>query len=134
MIITVESMTPPVLVLTFTKKELEHELFKTVMNKLYRANDLDAHKEDETVTIQLDGTYRIIGEQVDTIRELWCGDVTYTYKEELTTKDGQPIPDKKDLTNCPCFIIGETEPEPETVEEEVKEPDLTPLETTEEVK
>jgi hypothetical protein len=40
-----------------------------------------------------ESTYNVIGQSVDDIRQMWCGDV---------------IPDS-DLSGCPCFILGQTD-------------------------
>ena len=90
--------------LTFTPTELTHPLFHSVLNKMYASNDYDAHKHQEDINVDLPetSTYTIIGSTVDILRELWCGDVVFQYDP-----DGNQLP--KDLTGCPCFIIGQTD-------------------------
>lgn len=96
---------PIVLQLVFTESELTNSLFTTVLNKMYNSNDYDASKKDNDVTVtNLDAnTFQVLGESIDEIRELWCGDV---------------IQDpNKDLGKCPCFILGDydkpVDPNPE---------------------
>jgi hypothetical protein len=121
MIINVLSLLPVVdLQLVFTPEELEHPLFYSTMSKMYDSEEYIAHKKNENVNITLNttnNTFEILGKSVDEIRELWCGDVEYTYEEGLTDDEGNPIPDPKDLSHCPCFVLGETD-------EEAPEPDI----------
>jgi hypothetical protein len=81
--------------LTFTTDELTSSLFKSTLNKMYNSDDYDTHKHGDDVNVDLgeESTYNIIGQSVDDIRQMWCGDVS---------------PDS-DLTGCPCFIIGLTD-------------------------
>jgi hypothetical protein len=52
---------------------------------------------------------QVLGRQVDILREEYCGDVQNTYEDDLKDDEGNPIPDNKDLSDCPCFKIGETD-------------------------
>lgn len=122
MIINVLSVDPVVdLQLVFTQEELEHPLFQNTMSKMYDNDDYIAHKKNENVNITLNttnNTFEILGRSVDEIRELCCGDVKYTYNEGLTDTQNNPIPDPKNLTSCPCFVLGEVD-EPDTPEPDI---------------
>lgn len=102
MIITIKQAEPSILQLTFTANELKNSLFTATLNKMYNSTDYDVHKsgDDVDVTNIVQNTFEVVGQAVDSIRELWCGDVVFSYDAE-----GKPLP--KDLSKCPCFKIGD---------------------------
>jgi len=102
MIIMIKQVDPIVIQLSFTEEEAQHPLFSSTLNEMYQNTDYDISGNDENVNVEIqqDLYYDITGQTVDDIRELWCGDVVFEYDGE-----GNPLP--KDLSNCPCFKIGE---------------------------
>ncbi len=99
--------------LVLTEEELENSLFNTVMQKMYNNNNYTAHKKDNTVNVTLNEDYSTLenmGQTVDSIRQLWCGDVD----------------PEADLTSCPKFILGEQD----ITEEEKEEINFTSLNHT----
>lgn len=96
---------PIILQLVFTNAELQNSLFTTTLNKMYNGDDYDANKKGNDVTVtNLDAnTFQVLGESIDEIRELWCGDVI---------QDAD-----KDLSKRPQFILGDydkpVDPNPE---------------------
>jgi len=113
MIITIKSLEPSILQITFTQTELQHSLFQATLNKMYNSDEYDTHKKDDNINVTLlnENSYEVIGQTVDEIRELWCGDVLFTYDGE-----GNPLP--KDLSKCPCFILGQTD-EVDPIQEDI---------------
>ncbi len=103
MLILVEQLSPISLKLQFNEDELNHPLFQITLNKMYGIDNFDVSANNTSIDIeveQMQSSYDVVGQTVDDIRELWCGDVIFQYDNQ-----GNPLP--KDLSECPCFIIGE---------------------------
>ncbi len=94
------SRDPSILQLKFTDEEEENSLFQTALNKIREAYEIVG--DDGTVDVELSDarTINIIADNIDNIRQILCGDVDPT----------------ADLSECPFFIIGDTDPVPELEE------------------
>ena len=106
MIIIQSEINPNQLIIRFTSEEQQNSLYHCTVEQL------------KTVypTIMEDGTDIIvdnitIGQTVDSIRELFCGDVLFEYDNE-----GNQLP--KDLSKCPQFILGATD-EVDPIQEDI---------------
>ena len=99
--IIVKSVEPTILELEFTKEELSHPSFSTVLNRMRNKDSLEVHKTGGLVSVEVldSDSYQTIGFTVDEVRNLWMGD----------------IPGVTPYKDCPRF--GFT-PEPEPVLED----------------
>lgn len=104
MIIIQSEINPNQLVIRFTAGEQQNSLYTSTVTQL-KAEYQDITEEGTDIIVD---NITNIGKAVDSIRELFCGDVIFEYDES-----GNPLP--KDLSNCPQFVLGETDeviPEP----------------------
>jgi len=94
MIITEIGKNPSILELKFTENEEQNPLFQTALNKIRSL--FDSVGEDGTVNVEVTdaGTLQLIGQSVDMLRQILCGDVDPTYV----------------ISECPCFILGDVDP------------------------
>jgi hypothetical protein len=91
---------PITLQVDFKQSELEHPLFSTALTKLRNKDYLSVHKDEEVVSVEVVDTDTIetTGVAVDTVRQIFCGDIN----------------PGADLSKCPRFVIGDwDEPEPD---------------------
>ena len=101
MFITIIQDDPMTINLQFNPTELEHPLFQPTLTIMKNNEDYIIAVNSNIVTVQLvNHDPNLTGSIVDDLRELWCGDVYYQYDE-----NEHSLP--KDLSNCPCFVIGE---------------------------
>ena len=98
MIIIQSEINPNQLIIQLTQAEEQNTLYTDTVNKL---KELYPQITEENTTITIDGITNV-GQTVDAIRELFCGDVIFEYDES-----GNPLP--KDLSGCPQFALGETD-------------------------
>ena len=85
--------------LDFKQSELSNALFNTALNRLRNKDEMDVSKKGNEVSVEVidGGAVETTGYAVNTVRQIFCGDID---------------PDA-DLSNCPKFIIGDwDEPEP----------------------
>jgi hypothetical protein len=75
--IIVKSVDPTILELEFTKEELLHPSFTTVLNRMRNKDSLEVHKTGGLVSVEVidSDSYQTIGLAVDEVRNLWMGDI-----------------------------------------------------------
>jgi ABC-type antimicrobial peptide transport system ATPase subunit len=98
MIIIQSEINPNQLIIQFTQAEQQNTLYVSTVNQL---KELYSQINEENTTITVDDITNV-GQTVDTVRELFCGDVIFEYDES-----SNPLP--KDLSDCPLFTLGEVD-------------------------
>jgi hypothetical protein len=98
--IIVKQVIPITVELDFSDEELQNLLFSPTYDKMSSTEGYTVNEIEQSVTIEVESNdENELGKVVDDLRELWCGDVVFEYDNH-----GNPLP--KDLSNCPCFKIG----------------------------